>query len=130
MAMTYIYVAAPWKNRDQARDAAQALLRDGHRITSRWLSDGHDLVDIQWRSPQCVREARMDLADVRDASTVLVLTTSEPIGVGHHVEFGYALATGKVVVVAGPLRSVFHPLANFWYPTWAEAWDRRNEWTR
>lgn len=117
--MSTIYIAAPFQNRDDARKKRDFLVGKGHVVTSRWIDtpfQGDDTLTPEQR----VAEARMDLEDISRADVFVVLTDPRPIGVGHHVEFGYALAIGLEMVVIGPSKSIFHDLATR-YETWEEA---------
>ncbi len=120
--MTSIYLAAPWVNREAMRVVRDDLVAMGHVVTSRWL----DIEDLG-QSPvpddfEVCREAAInDFDDIIYADMFLVLTDERPVGAGHHVELGYALALGKHVVVVGPIKSIFHHLADHHYATWEEA---------
>lgn len=114
-----IYLAAPWVNREATRTIRDELVAMGHEVTSRWLDvpDGPQIPD----EARSKTEAVMDLDDI-DRSDCLVVTTDErPIGAGHHVEFGYAMAIGLRLVVIGPMKSVFHYLPDDRFPDWASA---------
>ncbi len=39
---------------------------------------------------------------------------------GRHVEFGYALAKGKPIVLVGPQRNVFHFHSNIYLVPWSD----------
>jgi len=76
----------------------------GHEITSRWLKAPDEMND---------NYAREDLQDVADAEMLLALHPDgwEDRGTGgRHVEFGYALALGKQVVLVGKRSNIFHHL--------------------
>jgi nucleoside 2-deoxyribosyltransferase len=96
-----IYTAAAWIWRDHARGLARAITESGHEVTSRWLRE------------DCATEeqgARQDLEDI-DRADMLVLLTM-PKGTmfssgGRMVEFGYAMAKGKVVAIIGERENVF-----------------------
>lgn len=71
---------------------------------SRWL----DVEDIATGTPD---QAVMDLDDIRVADIFVVYKPRETHGRttgGHHVEFGYALALGKPIVLIGEPENVFH----------------------
>lgn len=114
--MSTIYLASPWISRDGTRTVRGELVGNGHIVTSRWLDvpEGAAVPDRE----RGLHEARMDFEDIDRADTILVLTDARPIGAGHHVELGYALARGKRVIVVGPVKSVFHYLADEHFENW------------
>lgn len=83
----------------------QRLEAAGHVITSRWLKAPDEMSDAF---------AREDLADVARADLLLAYHPGgwhdKGTG-GRHVEFGYALALGKQVVLLGKRTNIFHHLA-------------------
>lgn len=118
--MRSIYIAAPWANREIAKGVRVELVSLGHLVTSRWL-DVPDTGQLPSDRELCLREAKTDVEDIALADTLLVLTDPRPIGVGHHVEFGIALAAGKRIILAGPVKSVFHHMADAIYADWEDA---------
>ena len=99
-----VYVAAPNELLELARTVAGDLERAGIQVTSRWLN-GLDT--------RCDASASVDLEDVSSADILLLIN---PIGWelrgsgGRHVEFGYALALRKKVLVVGVRSHIFHHL--------------------
>lgn len=104
-----IYIAAPYPMREQAAAWGRTLQADGHIITAEWL-----WVDEDVKTPEAQRSyAIKDLAHVDAADAVLLMTGyrgERAYTGGRHVEYGYALAKGKALVVCGGLESVFHHL--------------------
>jgi nucleoside 2-deoxyribosyltransferase len=99
-----VYVAAPYPIRDLAIYVMRALEEHGHEVTSRWLKALDELTD---------EHARKDMEDVASADVLLAMNPDgwENIGTGgRHVEFGYALALGKRVVLIGQRSNMFHYL--------------------
>lgn len=120
------YVAAPFDNQRVAVLAAADMAAHGWEITSTWLTA--KLANMTNRD-ECVQAAKADLADVKRARVLVVLTDPRPIGAGHHVELGYFRAWREIekerqIVVVGPHKSVFHWLADLYYPTWEVAKDQ------
>lgn len=98
-----VYLAAPYPLRDSAIIVMKQLEQQGHEVTSTWLKQVDKEDDAT---------ARMDLADV-DACEMLILWQPgyEEQGTGgRHVEFGYALARGKLLTVIGRRSNAFHQL--------------------
>jgi hypothetical protein len=102
-----IYIAARYGRRAQANALRVVLERIGHVVTARWVTGDH-------QGAEDARAALEDIQDLDAADTLVALSeTGEVPGQargGRHVEFGYALAQGKRVIVLGPRENVFHHL--------------------
>ncbi|MCA1593050.1 MAG: hypothetical protein LC754_10450 [Acidobacteria bacterium] len=77
-----------------------------------------------WEEAQCWW-ARRDLSEMYESHVVVSFTEdpscNAPRG-SRHVEFGYALATGKRLIVVGPIEAIFHALPYVErVDTWEEA---------
>lgn len=82
------------------------------KVTSQWINGNHQAENDELESGSAAeRFALEDLRDVEDAH-VLVFFSEPPRSSlsrgGRHVEFGYAMALGKTVIVVGPRENVFH----------------------
>lgn len=113
-----IYLAAPFGDREKMEIIADLLKSRGHTITARWVYGGEEGLTRE-------QIAILDLDDVDAADTVMSFTFprgTPSTGGGRHVEFGYALAKGKRLVVIGYRENVFHhwPAVEV-FPT-LEAW--------
>ena len=100
-----IYIAAPYPLRDKAQGIKRQLEFCGHTITSRWLTED--------QTGMSDRNARGDLEDIAAADLLLALHPEDwhDRGTGgRHVEFGYALALGKQIVLLGRRTNNFHHL--------------------
>lgn len=102
-----IYLAAKYGDMVVMQRVAARLASIGHVITSRWI-DGDE-------KKMSKRDAAlMDLEDVDSADALILFTQpkgSLNSGGGRHVEFGYAIARGKLMYVVGDYETVFvhHP---------------------
>lgn len=139
-----IYLAARYSRRVELCAYRDQLVLDGHTVTSRWLAgkhqldsngrpigdDGESLIEGTGFSAEVAaakmreRFAAVDLADVR-ACSVLVSFTESPTATygrgGRHVEFGYALALRKKLIVVGHRENLFHFLPGVRFcPTWED----------
>lgn len=112
-----IYIAARYSKKHDAQTFAM-LVRTAVpaiNVVSRWHSqDEADEGDEFTRDPvKGVPYARRDIEDV-EACDALVLFSEDPLQGyprgGRHVELGYALALGKVIVVIGQRENIFHTL--------------------
>jgi hypothetical protein len=116
-----IYLAARYGRREELLGYRSRLEAAGHRVTSRWLWEEHDL-PIGASPEHGVRFALDDYEDVRSADC-LISFTEEPGKApggrargGRHVEFGLALASEARLIVVGWRENVFHylPDVEFW----------------
>lgn len=102
-----IYLAAKFSRRAEMEKLSNDLLDVGHECIARWVYGGEEglsRADI----------ALLDLEDVAEADGIILFThpKGEPQpGGGRFVEFGYAMARQKRLVVIGPAENVFidHP---------------------
>lgn len=103
-----IYLAAPYQMREAAKAFALVLAGVGVGCTSRWVfDDGAAAINDDW--------ARKDLTDVRRADALVALNPAEwaQTGTGgRHVEFGYAVALQKPILVVGVRTNIFHHLSD------------------
>lgn len=138
-----IYLASSYLRRLELcgyRDRLQAI---GHIVTSRWLNGAHVITDRpDGDDGSCSPEAALlrqvygneDLLDLNAASVVIGFTeppNSRSARGGRHVEFGYALAKGKQLIVVGYRENIFHwlPAVRFFesFDDFLEAFDVRQD---
>lgn len=123
-----IYLAARYSRNPEMQGVRDVLQGLGHTVTSRWI-DCHAGKYLTSFTPEhlnndpqyCSKLAQHDLEDLTAADTVISFTDSTGGGKGgRHVEFGYALALGKRVIVVGPRENVFHTLPEIeHYTSWS-----------
>lgn len=127
--MQRIYLAARYSRRDEMRIVANELDRKGFEVTSRWLYEDASLNSkLGDHSSEFYRQtAQIDIEDITDADTIVFFAEDPHVGVprgGRHVEFGYAYAAGKRMVVIGEPENIFHYLTDVYvYPTIREFID-------
>lgn len=90
-----IYVAAPWKHRDDANVAAKQLRDANHVVISRWLRDHADSTN----HVQLQREAMNDLHDLSQCEGLIYLNLAK--SEGKATELGFALAMQKRIILVG-----------------------------
>lgn len=110
--MIRVYLAAKYGRQAEMREYRRDLQAIGWEVTSSWLdaTDRDDPEDIRARRPIAIR----NLDDVQRAHVLFAFT--EHHGApgaargGRHVEFGYALALGKLIVTVGDVgrENLFH----------------------
>lgn len=109
-----IYLAAPYKRRAEVLQLAAYLKDDGITTSSRWA---------YWTEEEHTEElnALKDLADIQRAGAFVLLNPKEWLTEGQggrHVEFGFAHAIGKPILIVGERTNVFHYLPGVaQYPT-------------
>jgi nucleoside 2-deoxyribosyltransferase len=115
-----IYLAARYSRRNEMRAYEAILAAEGFDVQAEWITGKHD----DTLEEDC---ARIDLAEV-DAADVVISFTEPPGEVigrgrgGRHVEYGYALAKGKVCFVVGYRENVFHFVDQIrFYPKFMDA---------
>lgn len=110
--MSKIYLADKFAHREKMRHVADLLRGNGHEITSQWIDIGDGTTEENVTDEVRTHGAIMDLDDVLRADTLIAFSYPRSLpstGGGRHVEFGYAIAKGKQVIVVGPKgEHVFH----------------------
>lgn len=122
-----IYLAARYSRREELCGYRTELEELGFEITSRWLNGNHQIDDqglsVEAKAEERTRFAREDWGDLM-AADICINFTETPRSTnsrgGRHVEFGAALAAGKMCYVVGPRENVFHCLP---VVGWHEAWE-------
>lgn len=104
----YFYIAGKYANRAVCARLAAALESRGHNAMSTWLTGTHE---GPWTASKQAEWAAEDLAEVQACDALVLLQwplhNPEP-STGRHVEFGFALAHGKRIMLIGQQTSVFH----------------------
>ena len=103
-----VYIAAPWKYREQAKIAALKFTLAGHKILEPWWE--HRDVNGQpgFEAELCAQAVR-DMYGVRDADWFVLLNLA--YSEGKSVELGMALAWRVPVIAVGePSLNIFHYL--------------------
>ena len=118
-----VYIAAPYAARDHVR---QFAMHQRLEVTSNWIFATRSIhpgtVDTapDHSNDKVRAHVRGDLEDVDRADALLLLTgkwvleqgwvsdLAQTISGGRHIETGYALAHGKLVVVVGQPENIFH----------------------
>ena len=111
MKQQTFYLAAKYDYRTEVLKVAALLMLAGHTVKAEWLTGVHHEGGVG--EPQ--DWAKQDLADIDTATHVVVfnLPTDEPEpSTGRNIEYGYALAKDKFVIVVGEGESIFFDLAH------------------
>jgi nucleoside 2-deoxyribosyltransferase len=123
-----IYLASRYSRIDELNTYADDLLEAGHWVTSRWLEGYHHLSD-EYQPKLAKKFATEDIADVEKADCLIIFPDppreSSTTRGGMNVEFGYAFAAGKRVIIVGPRCNVFHYLPGIeHYAEWEQCLRR------
>lgn len=123
-----IYLASRYSRHAEMQGVRGVLETFNHKITSRWIDCHTDVMGnftesfsqdfLNTNFADCAPLGQHDLDDILNSDCVISFTGSGSKG-GRHVEFGYALALGKRLVLVGPRENVFHTLSVVEYhPSW------------
>ena len=128
--LTRYYLSARYGRRQEIQAYAEKLEQTipGARAVSRWHSqpgiaaeDALTPAELTLHPDQGQGYAAQDLDDLEAAQVLVEFSGSDGQG-GRHVEYGYALAKGKRLVLVGPRDNVFSCLPQAeWFPSFT-AW--------
>lgn len=122
-----IYLAARYSTKPLIAHYAKELRSLEIEITSSWhdINENSEGLIDDAKQDYLAKHARIDLDDIRFADALLLFSVEPTLPMvrgGRHVEFGYALALRKTVIVCGPKENIFHYLPEVVVvPNWAEA---------
>lgn len=108
-----LYLAAKYAEAHVMRAWRDVLHAEGHAVTARWIDGAHDMNDLGEHDAQRTQFAEEDLEDIENADCLILWNPLQLHGQGRggrHVEFGYAIARGKRIVIVGDRENVFHYL--------------------
>ena len=122
-----LYIAGPWKYRDEVRAAATLFKAASHTITEEWwdhLDITHNSSILPIDREEMARQARADWAGVWGADQLIFLNLA--YSEGKCVELGMALADKIPICAVGePGMNAFHYLPEVvWVHTVEEAIER------
>lgn len=132
--MKRIYIAAPWAQRDYAREVAAAFVDAGFQITEEWwnhkdvpatinstehLKQESDALSTEALRAELLSQAEKDFDGILTADLFVLLNT-QPRGQetsGKAVETGIALMCCLPIVAVGEPSNVFHVMDDFTWVT-------------
>lgn len=109
-----VYYASRFERQLEIRELALTMhQKHGIDSTARWVT-----AEASGSKFEAERRffALMDLQDINEADIVVVFSEQQDFNNGtggRHVEYGYALARQKTIVLCGSKENVFHHLADF-----------------
>lgn len=105
-----VYLAAPWCDRELARDAAATFERAGFTITERWWEHpdvpNYPLNCTAAEHDELGDQAVKDFIGVVTAHALILLNTGK--SEGKAVETGVAIAGNKPIILVGERSNIFH----------------------
>jgi nucleoside 2-deoxyribosyltransferase len=113
-----VYIAAPWPERQQAKDLAERLEKKGYKITHKWWEyEGEAPNGMDPNADFMESCALDDWRAVEDADFFVLLNLQDrgKETSGKAVETGIALANMKEIHMVGPKTNVFHYLESYVY---------------
>lgn len=112
-----LYIAASYARKLEVAGLAARLEARGVEVVSDWHREIYaPSIDMRSLKPDVLQDlAQKDLLQILESDAVLFLAEDpdhEPPRGGRHVEFGFALALGKRLLVWGDPENIFHHLPN------------------
>ena len=109
-----IYIAGVYEDRQKLQYWEQEFERAGHVVKASWLFEKaiRGTLNAEQEAVICVR----DLQDIDDCDTLVIFGDAARRGQGgRNVELGYAIGTGKLIIVVGFRENPFwyHPAVVF-----------------
>ena len=108
--MITFYLAAKYDKRMELLPIAALLMLKGHRVNAEWLNGSHAGASEAEKESY----ADIDLANISDCTHFVLfqlpVDSPEPSS-GRQIEFGFALARNKTVIIVGDGSSVFYTKA-------------------
>ena len=111
-----VYLAARYSRRNEMIRLRAKLKELEISVTSRWMDKRHETSSEMWTKTEDEKReefgqfAREDLQDIRFAQTLILFTENEHAPKsrgGRFVEFGYAMALYKPIIIVGPRENAF-----------------------
>lgn len=121
-----VYIASFFDTRERLRPIRDQLWKMGHEVLSSWIDEA-PRVAAMTEAEFARKTAIKDLAEVKQAELLILdtLEVSPRGGGGREVEYGVALGhfQTKLVFHVGPIRNIFHHLADRHFDSWPEVLD-------
>lgn len=108
-----VYLAAPWKHRDQAREAKKAFEEAGFTVTANWI-DGqeswdYDALGREEYENRVQKQAIEDVENIIDSDIFVILNLDFSDGKATELGFAYGLQL-PVILVGDRTRNIFYHL--------------------
>jgi nucleoside 2-deoxyribosyltransferase len=96
--MSWIYIAAPWKDKALMPEIAAKFEAAGHKITWKWWATD-DIAEGNRNEDALQTQALNDVNGVLDADVLVLINTAK--SEGKAVEQGIAIASGIPIIAVG-----------------------------
>lgn len=122
-----VYIAAQYARKREVRQYSLILRDHGHAVVQTWHLEPHEanVTLAQCGDELLVQYSERDLGELRTCDILIFFAEdqhSQPPRGGRHVEFGYALAHDKRILVVGERENMFHYLPDVEvYPSFSAA---------
>jgi hypothetical protein len=109
-----VYLAARYSRKNEIKEYSYDLMEiPDLKVTASWLDELHapDSVMSDVSDDLLEHYADVDVHEVKNADVLVFFAEDPLVGTprgGRHVEFGIALALGKIIFVVGPHENIFH----------------------
>ena len=112
----YVYLAAMFSQQLEMRKKRDDLAAICFSVTSTWIDAESSVPEAEMSAIQRDEIARQNLNDI-DTADIVISFTVDPAKYsglsgrgGRHVEFGYAFASWKEMIIVGPYENIFHSI--------------------
>lgn len=132
MRRKVVYIAGRFTEKDRLNRHRVALRKRGFEVSSSWMDEPDGLDNDTVTTEQSRNAAVRDLDEINECD-ILILDTFGEGGGGRFVEWGFAEANDKLLLLVGPKVSVFDTLAFARLKYWnlLDVWlDNVSTWTR
>lgn len=113
-----IYVASNWASQVRMQGIKFKLEEMGHEVCSGWLEEDNAQAMSTLTPKKMKLYSHRDLGEIMTADLLIIDTGEESNTGGREVEYGVALALGKLVWVVGPVRNIFHSVPRHQFNDW------------
>ena len=116
-----IYIASYFDTRARLRPIKDKLWAMGHEVVSTWLDETTKMPEMT-KHQFWSKLALKDLCEVQSADMLVIDTIDVTERGGREVELGFAIggSRNKLIFVVGPIRNIFHTLADKQFVNWDE----------
>lgn len=123
-----VYLAARYSRKLELREYAKQAEENGIVVGAEWLKESESPTStLEESTPETLTKyALQDISDIIDCDAFVFFSESSTeafVRGGRHVEFGFALALEKPIIIIGKEENIFHylPFNIEFFDTWESA---------